>query len=73
MTKETAPPVLEPVLSEPGEFQLTLDEYCARLSIADRRVELIGAFYATEKAAGRTKDMESAFAARYTTFINQLA
>ena len=72
MAKETVIPV-ENTPAEVGEFPLTIEEFCARLSKTDRRVELIGGFYAVESAAGRVKDLESAFAARYTKFINQPA
>lgn len=54
-------------------FPLTVDEFCTRLSATDRRVELIGAFHATEKAAGRAKDLESAFLARFESFVSQPA
>jgi hypothetical protein len=54
-------------------FPLSLNEFCTRLSKTDRRVELIGAFQSSEKRAGRNKDTESAFAARYSDFINQPA
>jgi len=52
---------------------LSLDEFCSRLSSSDKRVEMIGAFHHTEKAAGRNKDIESAYIARYSDFINQPA
>ena len=55
------------------EFPLSLDEFCSRLSSTDKRVETIGAFHHTEKAAGRNKDIESAYIARYSDFINQPA
>lgn len=55
----------------PTEFQVTLEEFCTRISKTDRRVELIGAFHHVEKAAGRVKDAESAFAARFADFANQ--
>ncbi len=69
MAKET----VAPVVAEPSEFPLTLDEFCSRLSVTDKRVELIGAFHFTEKVAGRNKDLESAYQARFTAFINQPA
>lgn len=53
----------------PEAFPLTLDEFCAQLSSEDRRVELIGGFHATERAAGRTKDLASAFKARFDEFV----
>jgi hypothetical protein len=55
------------------EFPLSLDEFCSRLSSSDKRVEMIGAFHHTEKAAGHNKDIESAYIARYSAFINQPA
>lgn len=61
------------VVGEPNEFPLTLDEFCARLSTTDKRVELIGAFHSIEKVAGRVKDLESAYATRFSAFINQPA
>lgn len=55
------------------EIPLSLDEFCARLSATDKRVELIGGFHSVEVAAGNTKDVDSAFAARFNDFINQPA
>lgn len=68
MAKEAAA-----VVAEPTEFPLTLDEFCSRLSTTDKRVELIGAFHHGEKVAGRSKDAESAYAARFAEFVNQPA
>jgi hypothetical protein len=59
--------------AEVQEFPLTIEEFCTRLSATDRRVELIGGFCASEKAANRVKDTESAFQSRYADFINQPA
>lgn len=50
---------------------LTLQEFCIRLSVDDRRVELIGAFEFDERRAGRLKDTAEAYAARYQAFINK--
>lgn len=52
------------------EFPLTVDEFCAELSLTDRRVELIGAFHGSERRSGRVKDVRSAYASRYHAFIN---
>jgi hypothetical protein len=52
------------------EIPLTIDEFCTSLSIADRRVEMIGAFNSVEKQAGRVKDTRSAFKNRFQAFIN---
>jgi len=53
-----------------SEFPLSLDEFCAQLSSTDSRVEMIGAFHATERAAGRVKDLASKFTERFTAFVN---
>lgn len=55
------------------EYPLTLSEFCARLSTNDKRVELIGGFEFSERVAGRFKDVESAYLARFNKFINQPA
>ena len=52
-------------------FPVTLEEFCIRLSAKDRRVEMIGAFEHVEKTAGRLKDIESEYTARYEEFINK--
>lgn len=52
-------------------FPMTLDEFCARLSQSDRRVELIGAFHFDEKRNKRVKDTEANFRARFDAFINK--
>lgn len=53
----------------PAVFKLTIEEFCTRLSASDRRVELIGAFHATETKAGRRKDSEDNFRARFAAFL----
>lgn len=58
---------------EPTEESLTLEEFCARLSSTDRRVELIGGFHSDEKRAERFKDTESAYRARYQAFATKPA
>jgi hypothetical protein len=60
-----------PTPKEPATFDLTLDEFCERLSESDRRVELIGAFHFSERQAGRLKDAESAYRARYQAFMKK--
>lgn len=56
-----------------AEFPLSLDEFCTRLSATDRRVELIGGFHHEEVAAKRTKDLESAYRARFEAFTTKPA
>ena len=56
------------VAEAPADFPLTLDEFCARLSSTDRRVELIAAFHHNERAAGQMKDTSAAFQNRFVAF-----
>lgn len=69
MPKETppTPPVPPP---DPVVEELTLEEFCMRRSRVDRRVELIGAFYADQTRTQQFKATEDAFAARLDTFAN---
>ena len=53
--------------------QLTLTEFCIRLSQRDRRVTLIGGFESVERKSGQVKDTEKAYQSRYSDFINQPA
>ncbi len=55
----------------PAEQDLTLYEFCQRLSSKDSRVELIAAFHYTETAAGTIKDVESAFNDRFAAFTTK--
>lgn len=57
-----------PVESPPETFDLTLEEFCRRLSATDTRVEMVAGFYADETAAGRVKDSSEAFDTRYAAF-----
>lgn len=57
----------------PTTFELTLQEYCLRLSTRDRRVELIAGFHHEESAAGQLKDSETAFQARFNAYCTQPA
>lgn len=52
--------------------QITLREFMTRLSLKDKRVELINGFNYSETAAGRVKDYESEFASRFTAFSQQI-
>lgn len=72
MAKEGSAPVTEKVAApavQQSDFPLSLDEFCSQISITDKRVEAIGAFHATEKAAGRVKDTFPAYSGRYTAFL----
>jgi hypothetical protein len=50
--------------------ELTLDEFCIRLSVVDRRPELLSGFHFTETRAGHLKDVESAYRDRFAVYVN---
>lgn len=56
-----------------AELEMTLEEFCLRMS--DRkvngRIELIHGFAYTERTAGRIKDSESQFQARFKAFATK--
>lgn len=58
-----------PDAAAPAPSEVTLHEFCVRLSVTDRRPELIGGFEFTERVAGRVKDTEAAFQSRYDAFV----
>lgn len=62
--------ITDPTVADAPQ-EVTLNEFCIRLSVSDKRVEMIGAFNYSETVAGHMKDTEDAFAARYQTFINK--
>lgn len=68
--KNEQPTAIEPAVNPIDEFELPIAEFCASLSVTDRRVEMIGAFHHTETLAGRVKDTRSAFLGRYNDFCN---
>jgi len=55
---------------EPTE-SLTLDEFCARLSKTDKRVELIGGFYADAKKCGQYKDVDVGFLRAFAEYADR--
>lgn len=52
-------------------FPLTLEEFMARASAEDNRVELLAGFYHTEQKAGHLRDTHDAFAERLQAFETQ--
>ena len=60
-----------PVPADGGNFRLSLEEFCTRLSGEDRRVEMIGAFHHAEKRAGRVMDLDANFRSRFHAFTTQ--
>jgi hypothetical protein len=71
--QEPQEPQAPQIVEEVSEFPLSLEEFCTRASVADRRVELLNAFAKSEIAAGNRKDVQSAFERRYVAFANQPA
>jgi hypothetical protein len=75
MAKAENPAVLDTPVAAPAaeqtDFPMGLDEFCARLSSTDKRVEMISAFHHLEKLAGKLQDTGKAYANRYTAFINR--
>jgi len=51
-------------------FPMALEEFCARRSSDDKRIELIGGFFHVEKRAGHLRDTEANFNARFQAFAN---
>lgn len=59
--------------TDANEFPVTLDEFCARLSADDKRVELIAAFHHDETAAGRLRDLEGLYHSRFADLATRPA
>lgn len=68
MTKSTKAS-LGVVETEPQHIQIRLREFCTHLSVSDKRVEMIGAFFSEEKEAGREKDLKENYSSRYKAFV----
>lgn len=70
--KTTAPAVPQaPTVSVAPDIELSLTEFCVRLSTTVKQVEIIGGFEHAETAAGRLKDTEPAYRERYVAFCNK--
>lgn len=65
--------VATPQPSAPDAFNLTLQEFCTRLSAEDGRVEMIAGFEYSEKKAGHFHDSADNFTVRYVAFQTQPA
>jgi hypothetical protein len=74
MAKKTSDAPAIPAPSAPataavvGSYPITLDEFCVLLS-RDHGPEAVAGFQATERAAGRLKDIEPAYRARFADFM----
>ena len=54
-------------------YPLSLDEFCARLSKTDRRVELIGGFHLAMRERGMLRDTDSAYRRAFAEFLRRPA
>lgn len=68
MSKKEA---IEATEATPKPAEITLVEFCSRLSETVRRPELIGAFEHASKAAGKFKASAEDFAADFEKFRNK--
>lgn len=64
MSKKEAPQ------ADPGP-ELTLEEFCTRLSKTDRRVELIGGFHADAKVRRQLKDVDTGFLRAFENYCSR--
>ena len=71
MSEDTQNDVPMSVAADP--VQVTLDEFGIGLSQRDDRHELVNAFIYMERRAGKHKDTEAAYQARYVAFLDQPA
>lgn len=70
-TKTDSPTVeVKPVDAPIGVFDLSLDEFCTRLSASKISPEMIGGFRHSLIAAGRIKDSTAAFDAAFVNFAS---
>ena len=52
------------------ESPITLTEFCQSLSLTDKRVEMLGAFFAAQKRLGNMKNTNSAYLKLFNDFAN---
>lgn len=70
MSKTSPSPAASDDTPGVGSTELTLTEFCRRVSETVRSPELISAFEYTERRAGNLKDAPEAFQARFDSFVN---
>lgn len=74
MATEKIPADTTPIPAAPAtSFDLTLDEYCTRLSADKASPEIIGGFYHSQAVSGNTKASSAAFAQAFDAFKKQPA
>lgn len=70
---EAKKPAQAATQEQPTSFDMTLVEFCTRLSKGKAGPELIGGFHAAQIAAGKVKASEAEFAAAFEQFRTQPA
>jgi hypothetical protein len=63
-------PQEQPAQPQSEEIPLSLNEFCASYSLADKRVEMIGAFFSMQKKAGNMQNTRSKYMALFNEFAN---
>jgi hypothetical protein len=67
MAKKT----VTPAYTDPGNgFPLSIDEFCAQISLTDKRVEMIAAFNKAQKRAGNRKNYANFYAMQFAAFVS---
>jgi hypothetical protein len=75
MAKKTPDAPADPAPNAPaattvaGSYPITLDEFCVLLS-REHGPEAVAGFHLSERAAGRLKDVDPAYRARFADFMN---
>jgi len=57
----------------PKDFPISLEEFCKRASMTDKRVELLGGFHHHARSKKMLHARESDFAAEYAKFLTMPA
>jgi hypothetical protein len=52
------------------EVDVSLDDFCKKLSLKETRYSLISAFHLNQKKAGKLRDTPSAYQGRFEKYIN---
>ena len=80
MAKSTDTTTVDPVVQSVAEetvqasnFNVTLDEFCKRLSLKKVGPELISGFHHAQKKAGNVKDSDAVYSAAFANFVKQPA
>lgn len=70
VSQEIAPMSAPAAATSSQDIPLSLDEFCRRLSLEDRRSVLIGGFHLIMRRANRLKDTDAAYRAAFQQFVH---